>query len=137
MLSIRNAEPADFDALKAFMVKEGQWHDSINFELTENMLLAEEETIFGYATATLYENKPLISAIYIPEKLRNHLLGDATLRGLLYYFMNRGFEKVYAHKQSAISEFLRHEGFMEQDDMLAVDLDDFFNQKCRGCRDNH
>ena len=101
------------------------------------MLLVEEDTIFGYATATLYENKPLISAIYIPEKLRNHLLGDATLRGLLYYFMNRGFEKVYAHTQSAISEFLRHEGFVEAENLLEVHLDSFFNQKCRGCRGDH
>lgn len=139
MLSIRNAEPTDFEALKAFMIKENQWSEAetSDLSLTENMLLVDEDMILGYASATLYDNKPLISAVYIPEKLRNHLLGDATLRGLLFYFLNRGFETAYAHKNTTISDFLIHEGFKEGEQLLEVHLESFFDQKCRGCRDQH
>lgn len=137
MLNIRNAEPTDIEALKAFMITENQWSEANapDLTLTENMLLVDEDTILGYASAILFENKPLISAVYIPEKLRNHLLGDATLRGLLFYFMNRGFESVYAHKNTPISAFLIHEGFKEGEELLEVHLESFFDQKCRGCRE--
>jgi hypothetical protein len=139
MLSIRNAEPTDFDALKAFMIKEKQWNEAAptDFLLLETMLLVDDDTILGYVSAALIENQPFISAIYIPEKLRNHLFGDATLRGLLFYFMNKGFKQVYAHQNTAISDFLLHEGFIAQENVLELTLEDFFNQKCRGCRDAH
>lgn len=138
MLSIRNAEAKDYASLNAFLEKEKQLkdHPPRNFELAETMILTDEEDIFGYAMAELVDYKPVLTEIYIPEKLRNHLFGDATLRGLLFYFMNRGFEKVYAEKDSVIAEFLKHEGFSEGERYLEVVMDDFFNQKCRGCKGN-
>lgn len=138
MLSIRNAEAKDYANLNAFLEKEGQLTDGQprNFELAETVILTDEEDIFGYALAELVDYKPLITEIYIPEKLRKHLFGDATLRGLLFYFMNRGFEKVYAEKDSVIADFLRHEGFAEGEQYLEVVMNDFFNQKCRGCKGN-
>lgn len=138
MLSIRNAEVKDYDQLNAFMEKEGQLenHQPRNFEMVETMILTDDEDIYGYAMTELIDYKPLLTEIYIPEKLRNHLFGDATLRGLLFYFMNRGFEKVYAEKTSPIDAFLRHEGFTEGETYLEVVMNDFFNQKCRGCKGN-
>ncbi len=137
MLSIRNAEATDFEALQNFMNKEGQWDNKnpIDFSTIETMLLVDDELILGYATSALMANQPFISSIYIPEMLRKHLMGDSLLRGLLFYFMNRGFERVYASNNTLISDFLIHEGFGVIDSGLEVVLDDFFNQKCRGCRD--
>lgn len=138
MLGIRNAEPKDYEKLNAFLDKEGQLkdHQPRDFEVVETVILTDEEDIFGYAMAELVDYKPLLTEVYIPEKLRNHLFGDAVLRGLLFYFMNRGLEKVYAHKESVIADFLRHEGFTEGETYLEVVMNDFFNQKCRGCKGN-
>lgn len=133
MLSIRNAEPADYDAINAFLDKEAL--DHFDPSLKETMLLVDEDYILGFATAVLVDLRPTLDAIFIPQKLRGHLLGDAVLRGLLYYFMNRGFEKVYALDTPVMSEFLRHVGFTEGEFALEVVLEDFFDKKCRGCRD--
>lgn len=139
MLSIRNAEPNDFEDLKAFMVKEFLWNEEhpVDFYRVESMLLLDDDMILGFAFATLIDNKPYLSEIYIPEKLRGHLFGDSLLRGLLYYFLNRGFETACAHKNTNISEFLIHEGFSSVETHLELILEDFFNQKCRGCREQH
>lgn len=139
MLSIRNAEAADFENLKQFMIKENLWDESrpIEFMEHETMLLVDEDLILGYAIATLIDLKPFITGIYIPEKLRKHLLGDAVLRGLLFYLMNRGFESAYAYKNTEFAAFLNHEGFEACDIGLSVNLENFFNQKCRGCKDAH
>lgn len=136
MLSIRNAEAKDYAGLNEFLKKEGQWQadQPRNLELVETMILTDEEGIYGYAIAELIDFKPLLTEIYIPEKLRGNLFGDATLRGFLFYFMNRGFERVYAKKESEIADFLRHEGFSEGETYLEVVMNDFFNQKCRGCK---
>lgn len=139
MLNIRNAEPTDFEALKAFITKENVYPDAheMDFTTVETMLLIDEDMILGFAFARLIDFKPHITDLYIPEKLRGHLLGDALLRGLLYYLMNRGFDKAYALKDTSVSAFLEHEGFASSDTGLEVVLDDFFNQKCRGCRESH
>lgn len=138
MLSIRNAEAKDIEGLKAFMAKEGQFDSSANMDFTEveTMILTDEDTIYGYVMAALIDYKPWIEQIYIPEKLRKHLFGDAALRGMLFYLMNRGFEKTYARKNTAISDFLIHEGFYEGEEKLEIVMNDFFNQKCRGCKGN-
>lgn len=133
MLSIRNADLKDYADLSEFAAKEGL--DAFDPSLKETMLLVDEDLILGFATASLINLKPTLDSIYIPEKLRGHLLGDAVLRGLLYYFMNRGFEKVYALKHTKTDGFYKHEGFTENEDLLEVTLEDFFNQKCRGCKD--
>lgn len=139
MLNIRNAEPTDYEALRAFIAKENVYENTadMDFSTVETMLLIDGDMILGFAFARLIDYKPHITDLYIPEKLRGHLLGDALLRGLLYYLMNRGFEKAYALKDTAVSAFLSHEGFTENETCLEVILDDFFNQKCRGCRESH
>ncbi len=138
MLSIRNAEPKDYEALNQFLIKEGQLLEgkSRDLELVETMILTDDEQIYGYAMAELIDFKPCLTEIFIPEKLRGHMFGDATLRGLLFYLMNRGFERTYAEKSSSISDFLKHEGFSEGEAYLEVVMNDFFNQKCRGCKGN-
>lgn len=133
MLSIRNADPNDYQALSAFIQKENL--AEFDPSLKETMLLVDEDLILGFATASLIDLKPTLDSIYIPEKLRGHLFGDAVLRGLLYYFMNRGFESVYALVNPQTQGFFIHEGFEIKEGLLEVTLEDFFNQKCRGCRD--
>ncbi len=136
MLSIRNAEEKDFGSFDAYLAKEGLNHEGIDFRLKETMLMVDGEDIIGFAYAGLVGAKPTIEGIYVPQMLRGHLLGDAVLRGLLYYFMNRGFEKVYAPVETAFSDFLKHVGFEKTPEGLVVVLEDFFNQKCRGCRES-
>lgn len=133
MLSIRNAEPSDYEALKAYISKEGL--TDFDASIKETMLLVDDNLILGFATAILKDLKPTIDAIYIPEKLRGHLLADAVLRGLLYYFMNRGFERVYALKMPETQDFFEHVGFTDSEFGLEVVLDEFFDRKCRGCKD--
>lgn len=139
MLSIRNAESKDFEAMQAFMVKEGLWDEAkpVNFNEHETMLLVDDELILGFAMATLIDLKPFITGVYIPEKLRNHHLGDAVLRGILFYLSNRGFEHAYAFRNTEFAAFLTKEGFEPTDVGLTLHLESFFNQKCRGCRDAH
>ncbi len=136
MLSIRNAEAKDYAGLNEFLKKEGRLeaNQPRDLALVETMILTDEEEIYGYAMAELVDFMPLLTEIYIPEKLRNNFFGDATLRGLLFYFMNRGIEKIYAKKESLIADFLRHEGFSEGEVYLEIVMNDFFNQKCKGCR---
>lgn len=136
MLSIRNAEEADFGAFNAYLAKETLELSHIDFSVKETMLLVDGDDIIGFAYAGLVAFKPTIEGIYIPKILRGHLLGDAVLRGLLYYFMNRGFDRVYAPKDAIFSDFLAHAGFEACDEGLVTVLNDFFDRKCRGCRDS-
>lgn len=139
MLSIRNAEVNDFEDIKAFMKKESLWDDSksIDFSEHETMLLVDGAMILGFAMATLIDFKPFITGVYIPEKLRNHHLGDAVLRGILFYLNNRGFEHAFAYRNTEFAAFLAKEGFEPSEVGLTLHLETFFNEKCRGCKDAH
>lgn len=136
MLGIRTAEKADYDKIIRFLNHEQlPMPEGFNLEEKEWMILEDSDLVLGFAAAELRDLKPFVTHVYIPEKLRGHLMGDAVLRGLLYYMLGRKFDVAYADCHTDIAPFLIHEGFEEKGGVLTLALEDFFDRKCRGCRE--
>lgn len=136
MLGIRTAEVQDHDKIRRFLAHE-QLELPADFVIEEKewMILEDSDLVLGFAVAELRGAKPYVTHAFIPEKLRGHLMGDAVLRGLLYYMLGRNFKTAYADATSEISGFLTHEGFRVEGDELSLELEAFFDRKCRGCRE--
>lgn len=136
MLGIRTAEKNDFSKIIKFLAHEKiELPSDVLIEEKEWMILEDSDLVLGFAVGEMRNEKPFVSSVFIPEKLRGHLMGDAVLRGLLYYILGRKFETVYADAISPVADFLRHEGFSENEGILSLNLEEFFDRKCRGCRE--
>lgn len=110
-----------------------------------NMIVVENNMIYGCSEFIIKENTAVISLIYISQEHRGMKFGDGLLRATLNCIEKMGVDKAYIPANDSWSSFLEHEGipkdlfvpewysdFGEEMQWYGCHISDFFNKPCKG-----
>lgn len=97
-------------------------------------IIMTQGEIVGVSRIDLYKDRGVFKYIAIDKDKTKNNLGDALLRSIFNYCLNRNISKVYYEEENS---YLMKKGFVKSnnsDFTMEIDLNTFFTEPCKGSK---
>lgn len=139
MIEIKKASPEEIQLIHSLCKEEKL---TLPIELSNEaifMLVKDGNVSLGFALIHLSTRESaIIKALYIKASERGLKLGDGLLRASLNLLNLMGVQRVYVEGNSALNNFLVHEGLEAVEgkdlELYFCEPEVFFNRPCKGSR---
>lgn len=132
MIILREYKEEDLKEVKPIL-KEEKIED-FSFEGIIYVVL-DNENLIGIGQTEIEDEKYFLRYLIIEKDERKMGFGDGLLRAILFKLENKNIDKLYYRGKD---EYLLKKGFKKaEEDILFIDIKDFFNRVCNCREDSH
>ena len=131
MIELKKYQEKYYDGLKDLCSRENLPTDDLLKHLDSTYIVTEKDQVYGFAYYSEKEGDTYLDHLYISKDQRRLSFGDGLFRTLLNALMLQGCFKVYIKDQPIYKDFLRYEDIPYEDGRYVIDLNEFFNRKCK------
>jgi hypothetical protein len=131
MISISKYDIKYKDALKKMLLMENLEYSDLELCLDSTFIVVERDAVLGFGYYNNYETGLYIDHLYIQRHERLNKLGDSLFRALLNSLFLKGVQFVKMRDDAVYSVFLKAEEIQLIEGEYVIELDEFFNRKCK------
>jgi hypothetical protein len=131
MIELKKYEARDHEGLLDLCSKEQVSSETLLEHLSTTYIISDRDQVLGFAYYIKKNNDIYLKDIYISKNERNHSFGDGLFRTVLNALMLQGHFKVYMEANPIYKDFLIKEDLSMTDGKYCIDLNEFFNRKCK------